>query len=602
MNSKGEALTEAQELIDALLEGQISEAQARRLEALVITRQDVRRHYVLFVHHEAMLASHLAVPPSLLEDDHPLEYWGDGDPLTNSMVLPAIREESPSWIDAYDAPALPHIPYPGPRAIPWYIRHQRAVMGTAAAVLVGALLWFAMRDDGDQTVGGPAAMLPATKAQEPFTTVQEPTVIVVQAIDARWEDLSVNLLPGEPLKVVEHRLESGLVRLRFSGGADIIIEGPARFEAAGGGRVRLMSGRLSAHVPPSAIGFTVVTPTATVVDRGTEFGVEAEPVSGTTEALVFEGEVELDPVRPAVASASRHTDGDRGQALRAGEARRVNRAGAVLVVPPREDRFVRRDRFEAWDHMRGGDAATRWKAASERLARDPTLVMYYVPIEGEDGPERVANRSLAAAGRGDAGPAPTGAPTWAAGRWPNRRALAFDPAAKQGLLVRDYVAAPKHVLTVAAWVNARSLEDFATVAKNWGASTVGQFHLGLVYPTRDMAIQITQEDGTNVTVSEGAASPFPTERWVHVATVADGRTLRLYRDGRLVGEAACSGPRSGTPIPTMSIGYKTGNDGFAPADAAPGFWDGAIGELAIWHRALPEAEIRRLYNLGRPQP
>ena len=49
-------------------------------------------------------------------------------------------------------------------------------------------------------------------------------------------------------------------------------------------------GRLAADVPPSAKGFTVITPTGDAVDLGTRFGVDV-PSSGSAEVHVFQGEV-----------------------------------------------------------------------------------------------------------------------------------------------------------------------------------------------------------------------------------------------------------------------------------------------------------------------
>jgi len=51
-------------------------------------------------------------------------------------------------------------------------------------------------------------------------------------------------------------------------------------------------GKLTAFVPPSAKGFTVMTPVAEVVDYGTEFGVTVDK-SGETETSVFKGEVDF---------------------------------------------------------------------------------------------------------------------------------------------------------------------------------------------------------------------------------------------------------------------------------------------------------------------
>lgn len=63
-------------------------------------------------------------------------------------------------------------------------------------------------------------------------------------------------------------------------------------------RVELSCGRLSAFVPPRAVGFIVDTPTATVVDLGTEFIVDVS-ADGTTGVLVQTGTVDVSTTSPA---------------------------------------------------------------------------------------------------------------------------------------------------------------------------------------------------------------------------------------------------------------------------------------------------------------
>src|SRR5690606_19090519 len=61
-------------------------------------------------------------------------------------------------------------------------------------------------------------------------------------------------------------------------------------------KLHLPFGRLAAEVPPSAKGFTVVTPTGNAIDLGTRFGVDV-PAQGHAEIHVFEGEVIAEPTK-----------------------------------------------------------------------------------------------------------------------------------------------------------------------------------------------------------------------------------------------------------------------------------------------------------------
>lgn len=117
---------------------------------------------------------------------------------------------------------------------------------------------------------------------------------VVASIDSAHGPRWIGPFRGDDgaLVRVGHGLEisAGLVRVRFENGASVTLEGPARCRIEGAGRVRLTSGRLLAHVPSSAIGFTVQTPVAQAIDLGTQFGVVVGS-DGAPEFHVLEGTI-----------------------------------------------------------------------------------------------------------------------------------------------------------------------------------------------------------------------------------------------------------------------------------------------------------------------
>ena len=84
----------------------------------------------------------------------------------------------------------------------------------------------------------------------------------------------------------------GVVRLDFSNGARLSIEGPAEVEVIDAMNVVLHRGVVTATIPEAAIGFVVDTPSAHVVDLGTSFGVSVSE-AGLTDVCVFDGEVEV---------------------------------------------------------------------------------------------------------------------------------------------------------------------------------------------------------------------------------------------------------------------------------------------------------------------
>jgi hypothetical protein len=81
--------------------------------------------------------------------------------------------------------------------------------------------------------------------------------------------------------------------------------------------VHLDRGQATAHVPESAIGFTINTPVINVIDQGTEFGVAVRD-GGLTDVIVFDGIVDLKDGISSAGTAKR---------LEHGEGARVDRAG-----------------------------------------------------------------------------------------------------------------------------------------------------------------------------------------------------------------------------------------------------------------------------------
>jgi len=178
--------------------------------------------------------------------------------------------------------------------------------------------------------------------------------------------------------------------------------------------------------------------------------------------------------------------------------------------------------------------------------------------------------------------------TWTAGILGG--ALEFD-GIDDYVIVSDYPK-PESTITVSAWVRADSRPTWASIAKNW-ATQKGSFHLGLYQDDGDLQVTIGEADEGTADVREGAASPFPVGSWQHVAFVADGSELRLYRNAVEVGSAPYDGTLK-TTRPGLGIGVKLNNGGTAPNVGLPAYWDGRIDDVRIWSRALCQTEIESL--------
>jgi ferric-dicitrate binding protein FerR (iron transport regulator) len=115
---------------------------------------------------------------------------------------------------------------------------------------------------------------------------------ITRLSDAEFDDLALSegsaLMAGSRLD-----LGQGLAEITFDSGARVVLEGPAVFHVLTAARGRLTAGSLTAKVPPALKGFVVETPSLTVLDLGTEFGVRANP-KGVSEVHVFDGAVEAE--------------------------------------------------------------------------------------------------------------------------------------------------------------------------------------------------------------------------------------------------------------------------------------------------------------------
>jgi hypothetical protein len=118
--------------------------------------------------------------------------------------------------------------------------------------------------------------------------------VLVDTLNAKWADTDGTMQNGTPLATSTKSmlLREGYAELVFNTNARVVIEGPAEFQLLAEDVVCLNYGKLYATVPPEAIGFTVNTHTAKIIDLGTEFGVQAD-LNGDTILQVVKGKTTL---------------------------------------------------------------------------------------------------------------------------------------------------------------------------------------------------------------------------------------------------------------------------------------------------------------------
>lgn len=156
------------------------------------------------------------------------------------------------------------------------------------------------------------------------------------------------LADGTALRNERHEIKAGMVELVTARGARVVIEAPAEFRFESEQRLRLARGRLAADVPPSAKGFTVVTPSGDAIDLGTQFGVDV-PVIGAAEIHVFRGEV----IAKASGAKAR-------QSLRGGEALTMDRGASIArELRPSFSRMKCRNSRLVWRSVSGHEPKRR---------------------------------------------------------------------------------------------------------------------------------------------------------------------------------------------------------------------------------------------------
>lgn len=110
---------------------------------------------------------------------------------------------------------------------------------------------------------------------------------------AVWGGSELPTTTGSRLGSGRLSLIEGLVTVHFDSGAQVNLEAPAAIEIIDSMSMMLENGTIVATIPESAIGFTVNTPNADVVDYGTVFAVKVDLETQATRTQVLEGEVEV---------------------------------------------------------------------------------------------------------------------------------------------------------------------------------------------------------------------------------------------------------------------------------------------------------------------
>ncbi|PHR95461.1 MAG: iron dicitrate transport regulator FecR [Blastopirellula sp.] len=110
--------------------------------------------------------------------------------------------------------------------------------------------------------------------------------------NATWES-PLPTVTGAKLEPGYMRLKSGMAKIRFHSGAEVLLEAPATIVLQTTMRARLESGSAIITVPESATGFAIQTPDALAIDHGTAFAVSVSKDGELSSFEVLSGEISI---------------------------------------------------------------------------------------------------------------------------------------------------------------------------------------------------------------------------------------------------------------------------------------------------------------------
>lgn len=209
-------------------------------------------------------------------------------------------------------------------------------------------------------------------ANKPVVVAKAAVVVgrITSAIDCQWGDDRKGLKNGDQLKSGPFTLLAGVVEITFDTGTKLSIAAPAELIIDDVSAVELKLGRLAARVSPKGVGFAVRTPTAQMIDLGTEFGVHVGQ-GGDTALHVFSGSVAIHPGTETVPRQNWHV-------LHQGQAARVTEDNCQLNLPARVSEFVVPKDVATFEHLSHAgprrEGLVLWLAADSIDRRDQTQV------------------------------------------------------------------------------------------------------------------------------------------------------------------------------------------------------------------------------------
>ena len=578
-------------LVDAYCTDGIEESEVRELEALLRGDAQARRYFSAYCRMHAELFFAAKAEHAI----HAVQEMLRPMPATS----PTVSLLGNAW-----GGAVHYFSQVGP------LSYLIATVLFGLGLLVGS--WVTVGESHRQTQ--PVSIAQQQRSPR-STTVSKPAgpkvARITGLLDCRWIDPATQVAEHDPVTMGEkYTLAAGLMEITYETGAKVILQGPCSYsvDSVRGGFLSL--GRLTARVEKEAASdqrpptrnplFAVRTPTATVTDLGTEFGVEVS-AEGRTDARVFEGSVRV------AADGDKHNkkSGDK----KSGDRQRVCRKGETVRVEPNGSAVRPISGKDADDHgyvrvMPAVRARTEQQNTQQNtyaklvLSLDP---LFYYRMEKPKS-ERVRQIVFDSAPGGHHGELHTDNPLAGSSYRAGRFGDSLDFRACGGVNVLNYPAPTKDRLAVSVWVMTVGRPSKIAIAGNRGVPQGMEFAFGLLYGDGELGAAVTRSDGKTLRVREGAT--LPTGEWHHVAMTTDGATLHLYRNGKEVVSAAFDAQAGQKPI----VGTNGKSDKIDKRNimragdvASSDRSEVRVDELIVFDRAISPEVIERLFRGGPRQ-
>ena len=344
--------------------------------------------------------------------------------------------------------------------------------------------------------------------------------------------------------------------------------------------MRLVRGKLRAHVPPPAIGFQIHTPQGTVLDLGTEFALDVSEKN--SELHVIDGEVEW------------HEETGPGVLLTKGEA--LNLSGEKTPPITAEPlRFTSSGQLAQKIAAHQIQRFTTWQTRSQTLKSQSNVLAYFAMDQLDSW-----NRELPASPKQILPGAIVGAKV-VPGRWPKKQALDFSP---NGSRVRVNIPGQHQAVTYSTWAKIDSLDrqfNALFLTDNYGP---GEPHWQILDDGRlFFSVGLGKGKFHHIFHSPVVWNHTATEQWLHLVTSYDvaTRTCVHYLNG---GEISRSSAPEEKGVKALVIGHaQIGNWGL-PTREEPEFavrnLNGRLDEFTIYNTVLTPAQVQSLYQVGKP--